>query len=321
MTKKNLLITGGIGMIGSNFINYIFKKNTYRIIALDNLESCLTEKAINADIRNSNDFTFVQGSFGDKKLVKKLLCSYKITHVLNLAATLFNPKFVNEPLYFVENNVNNTAIFLETCRKYGKLELYIHMSTYLIGDIVNGLFSSNEICIHPYSVTKASSLSLTVLYRDIYKLPVIIAMPNNVFAKNQCISAPVPDYLILLKNGEKIPLNINDSNKGNYIYIDNVVTAIEILFKKGVVGELYKILNDDEEGCLTNIELARKLIKDFNNTCDFNRYIEYINESSCKKQKCDTDNKALKDLGWEITVSTDKGLKIVSDHYKTLQIT
>ena len=317
MSKINLLITGGLGFIGHNFINYIFDTNNYTIIVLDNESNCFDISSINKDIRDSKYFIFINGSYGNKKLVKKILKEYKITYVINLAATTFELNKMHTPIEYVENNISNLTNFLEVCHEYGKLDIFLHMSTYLTKNIIRSLGTVNIFCINEYIETKGSGLGMVVLYRDKYKLPVIIGFSNNIFGKNQCLPNKIHDYLTLLKNDKKIPIEIHAIELENYIYIDNVVTAFEIILKRGSVGVIYRIITDiNDDGYKCDLDLARSLICFFYNTGNYNKWIKYINNKTCRKIEDFGTNEELKELGWKISVSTTEGLKIVADSYK-----
>ncbi len=311
-----LLITGGLGFVGSNYINYIYGLKIYKIICLDNETNCLKEEnVINPEIRKSSDYEFIKGNFGDERLVKNILNKYKIRYVLNLAITSFQPETLGEPVYYVNNNVLNTTKFLQTCVEYGKIEKFIHMSTFLIYNVTNSLEEESKMCINEYSTSKTCSHEIIILYRDVYKLPIMIGMGNAFFGKTQCPFAPVPDYLTFLKNGNKIPVQTKSTRVFNYVYIDNVVTAIQIMFEKGEKGKIYNIL-DKKHGCYDDDKLAKTLVRYYYETKKYKKWIKYIDDKPCKFTECPEDNEELRKLGWKITTNVKKGLKIVADYYK-----
>ena len=313
MGKIRLLVSGGLGFLGSDFINHIFYKDIYKIINLDNISNCNDETSVDEYIRNSDDYFFIKGNFGDKKLVKKILETYKITHVLNLAATQFQNQTIDDTEFYVKNNVLNLTKFMETCLEYGKIEMFIHMSTFFQNNTHKP--STNNNCLNNYLITKDAGANIVRLYRDVNKMPIIICVSNAIFGIKQCVPAPVSSFLTILKSGNKIPVHINDTKKANMIYITNVSIAFEILFQKGAVGEIYNIVSD-VDGCYSRLQLARELVHDFTGTEDYTKWINYINDKTCERYNCKTDNFKLKELGWSISVSTLDGLKIVSDHYK-----
>ena len=311
----HILVTGGTGFIGSSFINHIFKCNKYKIVALDNLSSCSSDSLIDKNIRESSNYVFIKGSYGDESLVKDILREHKITYVLNLAAITYQSKTLGKPVPYVDNNVLDFTKFLKVCHEYGKLTVFLHMSTFLVNNVLDSLATVNKICIDEYSVTKECGLALAILYRDVYKMPIILCLSNNIFGKLQFGSGMVPNYLSCLDNNKKIPVHINAVKKANYIYIDNVVSALEIILDKGAVGQTYKIIND-KDGCYSDLDLARALVKYRKRTYNYTKWIEYINDRPCLKEDCPTDNSELKKLGWKLSVSTKTGLKIMAKYYK-----
>ena len=319
-SKVNLLITGGLGFIGSNFINYIFPKGIYKIIVIDNLINCGSIDLIDTSIQTDSDFIFVNGSINDVSLVTNTLTTYNITKILNLAATQFQPIYEGLLVEYVQNNVMNLTTFLNTCLDYGNIELFIHMSTIDTSPNTTKSLDSvitSKTCYHEYYFSKQMADQIVVLYRDKFKLPIVIAASNYIFGETQCLPAQVPTMLTHLNNNEKIPVRINNVHLGNYLYINNVNTAYEILLIKATVGKVYQIVADSD-GLYTQLSLAKELIKKYTGTEDYVKWIDFINENECIEDETSSDNCLLKDLGWSPGTSTSYGLSIMVNYYKNL---
>ena len=125
----NLLITGGCGFIGSNFINYIFQKEKYKIINLDAMYYCANENNISYNIRNSINYKFINGNLCDKNLIKFILNEYSISHVIHFAAQSHVQNSFDDSLQYTQDNIVGTHTLLECCRLYGKITRFIHIST------------------------------------------------------------------------------------------------------------------------------------------------------------------------------------------------
>mgnify|MGYP000274190065 CR=1 FL=1 len=314
---KNLLITGGLGFIGSNFINTVFKKGIFRIINLDAEINCNNETIIDPYIRASPCYTFIKGNFGDRELVTKILNEYKIEYVLDLAALVLRANMFEHPIPYAQNNVLNTCIFLETCRDYGKLKLFLTMST-MFTDIVKSVNynrQNNFKYLNAYSVSKSNALDWMILYRDVYKMPIIIAFGEAIIGKEQCMPALVMDYLKLLQCDKKIDININDTTKLNYVYITNVVSALDILLDRGSSKFVYEII-DKQNSYYTDTQIAELLVKFYKKTTDYKKWINYINSPQHFNERLyPHDNNRLLKLGWEIKISAEQGLKIIANTF------
>ena len=156
--KSNLLITGGCGFIGSNFINHIFYTNKYNIINLDALYYCADENNVNEDIRNHKNYTLIKGNICSEDIVNHILKSYNIEYVIHFAAQSHVQNSFSNALQYTKDNIMGTHILLECCHKYGKIKKFIHVST----DEVYGesMLDLNEQSKTEYSIP----LSQPILY-------------------------------------------------------------------------------------------------------------------------------------------------------------
>ena len=198
---KNLLITGGCGFIGSNFINYIFTKNKYNIINIDAMYYCANEKNINNDVVNSNMYHFIKGNICDYNLVFYILNTHKIDMIVHFAAQSHVQNSFDESIQFTNDNVLGTHTLLEACRKYGKIVKFVHVSTdevygeSFIDDPDKKTEQSILCPTNPYAATKAGAELLVQSYYHSFKLPVLISRGNNVFGKNQYPEKVIPKFI------------------------------------------------------------------------------------------------------------------------------
>ena len=313
---KNLLVTGGCGFIGSNFINYYFSKhNDIHIINLDAMYYCANEKNINENIRKSNRYTLIKGNLCSIDLLNHVLNTHKIDTVIHFAAQSHVENSFEDSLKYTYDNVLGTHTLLESCRKYGGVTKFIHIST----DEVYGesLLSEDEekkneqsiLCpTNPYAATKAGAELIANSYRYSFKMPIIITRGNNVYGPNQYPEKLIPKFIELLKNNKKVTIQGNGSNVRAFLHALDVAKALELILDKGKIGEIYNI-GSDEDKEYTVLEVAKILIELIKNTKDYTQYIEYIEDRPFNDKRYYISNEKVKKLGWTIEKDFIEGIQ------------
>ena len=312
---NNLLVTGGCGFIGSNFINYYFKKNSnVKIINFDAMYYCAKENNINEDIRTSERYHLIKGNLCSIDLLNHVLENYNIDTIIHFAAQSHVENSFEDSLKYTNDNILGTHTLLEECRKYNKIQKFIHIST----DEVYGesLLSDDEqkkneqsiLCpTNPYAATKAGAELIANSYRFSFKIPIIITRGNNVYGPNQYPEKLIPKFIQLLKNNKKVTIQGDGSNVRAFLHALDVAKALELILEKGKVGEIYNIGSDDEEE-YTILEIAKILIKMIKKDEDYNSYIEYIEDRPFNDKRYYISNEKVKDLGWKIEKKFLEGL-------------
>ena len=310
---KNLLITGGCGFIGSNFINYIFFKNKYKIINIDAMYYCANENNITEEIRKNKDYILIKGNLCNKILIEEILKNYSIDYVINFAAQSHVQNSFEDSLQYSQDNIMGTHILLECCRKYNKIQKFIHVST----DEVYGesMIDVNErkktehsiLCpTNPYAATKAGAELIVQSYHHSFNLPVIITRGNNVYGPNQYPEKLIPKFINLLNNNKKVTIQ-NKSCVRSFLHSHDTSTAFEIILEKGIIGEIYNIGCDDGME-YSVLDIAKILIKKIKKTENYKEWIKYIEDRPFNDKRYYISNKKLKDLGWKITYKLEEGL-------------
>jgi dTDP-glucose 4,6-dehydratase len=303
----NLLITGGCGFIGSNFINYYFPKNKIsKIVNVDAMYYCANETNIDETIRNSNKYVFVKGNICSSDLIDDVLKEYNITHVIHFAAQSHVQNSFEDSLIFTQDNILGTHTLLESCRKYGKIQRFIHVSTdEVYGESMNSVDEKHKtehsiLCpTNPYAATKAGAELIAQSYNHSYKMPIIITRGNNVYGPNQYPEKLIPKFIKLLKDGKKVTIQGNGTAVRSFLHAYDTATAFETILEKGNIGEIYNI-GCDEKMEYSVIDIAKILIKLIKNTDKYDEWIEYIADRPFNDQRYYISNKKLKDLGWSI---------------------
>lgn len=310
----NLLITGGCGFIGSNFINYIFKNEKYNIINFDAMYYCANENNILEEIINSNNYKLIKGNLCDKNFLEYVIKENKITHVIHFAAQSHVQNSFEDSLQFTHDNILGTHTLLEVCRKYGKIERFIHVST----DEVYGesMLEEDEkhktehsvLCpSNPYAATKAGAELIAQAYYHSYKMPIIITRGNNVYGPNQYPEKLIPRFIKLLKENKKVTIQGDGSCVRAFLHAEDTARAFECILEKGQIGEIYNI-GCDEKMEYSVLEVAKILIKMIKNTEIYDEWIEFIDDRPFNDKRYYISNQKVKNLGWDIKINFLYGL-------------
>ena len=312
---KNLLVTGGCGFIGSNFINYIATKNKYNIINYDAMYYAADKNNINHSVRESPHYTLIEGNLCSEDLVKFVLETYKIDMVIHFAAQSHVQLSFDDSLQFTKDNILGTHILLECARKYGKIERFIHVSTdEVYGESMNHVDENCKteqsiLCpTNPYAATKAGAELIAQSYNHSYKMPIIISRGNNVFGPNQYPEKLVPRFIQQLKAGKKVTIQGEGTAVRAFLHAYDTATAFEAILEKGAIGEIYNI-GCDEGMEYSVMEVAKILIEMIQGTTDYELWIEYIRDRLFNDQRYYISNEKLKALGWSIKYTFEEGLK------------
>ena len=313
--KVNLLVTGGCGFIGSNFINYYFpKKKVDKMVNIDAMYYCANEENISENIRLNDKYVLVKGNLCDNELVTKVLKEQEITHIIHFAAQSHVQNSFEDSIKFTHDNIVGTHTLLECSRKYGKIQRFIHVSTdEVYGESLNEVNEKHKteqsiLCpTNPYAATKAGAELIAQSYAHSYKMPIIITRGNNVYGPNQYPEKLVPLFIKLLKENKKVTIQGKGTSVRAFLHAYDTATAFECILEKGVIGEIYNI-GCDEKMEYSVMEVTKMLIKMIKNTEDYDEWIEYIADRPYNDQRYYISNQKLKDLGWNITVKFEDGL-------------
>jgi len=256
---KKIIVTGGLGFIGSNLINLI--KNKYFIINIDKVSYASNFNNIDANIKN---YKFYKQDINNKIFIKNILKKYNPSIIFNLAAETHVDRSIDGPKQFIESNILGVFTLLESIRNYKKKIKLIHISTdEVYGDIKKNYKSKEEDAYNPsspYSASKASGDLLIKSYIRTYKIPAIITNCCNNFGPNQYPEKLIPTIIYNILNKKPIPIYGKGENVREWIYVKDHCDALIKIAKKGVIGENYNIGSGT---VLNNIQIAKKIILAF----------------------------------------------------------
>lgn len=305
MDNLRLLVTGGCGFIGSNFIRYMLKNYPYEIINLDKLTYCGNLENLK-DVENDSRYTFLRGDIADREVLEEIF-ERKIDIVINFAAESHVDRSIIDPSQFIRTNVYGTYNLLEVSRRKG-VGRYIQISTDEVygslGD--EGKFKEDTpLCpSSPYSASKASADLLVMAYYKTYGLPVIITRCSNNYGPYQFPEKLIPLMITNALEGKELPLYGDGKNVRDWIHVFDHVRAIDLVLHRGREGEIYNIGADNER---TNLEIVKMLLDILGKPYSL---IKFVKDRPGHDRRYAIDaEKIKKELGFRVTVEFRKGLE------------
>ena len=309
MTKK-ILVTGGCGFIGSNFIRHILDKyDDYHVTNLDKLTYAGNLDNLK-DISKDKRYKFVKGDIADAKVVEKVMKGCDI--IINFAAETHVDRSIHGAVEFVRTNIFGTHTLLEAAKKLG-VQSVIQISTdEAYGSIAEGSFKETDPLApnSPYSATKASGDLLARSYFVTYKLPVIITRSSNNFGPYQYPEKVIPLFITNLLQNKKVPLYADGMNVRDWLYAIDNCEAIDLILHKGKAGEIYNIGGTTE---ITNLELTYSILEMLGKD---KSSIEYVKDRPGHDKRYSLDITKLKALGWSPKHDFKEALEATIGWYK-----
>jgi len=307
---KTIVVTGGLGFIGSNLINILSKKN-YFIINIDKVTYASNFNNISNNIKN---YKFYKQDINNQNFIKKILDKYKPSLIFNLAAETHVDRSIDSPKKFINSNINGVFNLLEAIRKFKKKIKLIHISTdEVYGDITNNKYSKETDPYNPsspYSASKASSDLLIKSYIRTYKIAAIITNCCNNYGPNQYPEKLIPTIIYKIINNEPIPIYGKGTNIREWIHVEDHCRALIKISNKGILGENYNIGSGVE---LNNIEIVKKVISSFKeiniNLANKAKFIFIQDRPGHDLRYSLNSSKIKKQLKWNCKYNFDKEIK------------
>lgn len=294
----NALVTGGCGFIASNFLN-IMKERYPEInfVNIDKMDYCSNVHNVNPGVS-----TFIKHNLCNTGILQRIIQEYKFDYVFHFAAQSHVDNSFSSPLGFTMDNAYGTHALIEMCRRHIPNVEFIHFST----DEVYGESKTDEPFTeatgvlrptNPYSASKAAAEMIVMSYIESFNMNVKIVRCNNVYGPNQYPEKLIPKFIRLLKNNEKCTIHGKRSAeiKRAFMHVNDVVDAVDIVWKKGKTGEIYNIASDDE---LSVMDVTKLIIKTVKNTEDYDEWIEYVEDRPFNDSRYYICANKLKALGW-----------------------
>ena len=306
----NILVTGGCGFIGSNFIRYILKKyNNINIINLDKLTYAGNKENL-IDIEDDKRYSFVLGNICDPEAVDR--CMKDVDMVFHFAAESHVDNSIKGANPFVVTNVIGTQVLLDSARK-NNIKRFVYISTdEIYGSREYGYFTENDRLEpnSPYSASKAAGEMLCRSYYATHKLPIIITRSSNNFGPYQHPEKFIPLFITNLLENKKVPLYGDGLNVRDWIYVEDNCKAIKFVSRYGKIGEIYNIGGGNEK---KNIDITRYLLE---KTGLDQNYIQYVEDRLGHDRRYALSTVKIRELGWENNRNFDSALNMTIQWYK-----
>ncbi len=310
--KKNLIVTGGLGFIGSNLIKFLLKKN-YSIINIDKISYSSNSYNLK-DIKKDKNYKFIKCDINNRNKFYKVLKKYKPKAIFNLAAETHVDRSIDSVNPFIESNIVGVFNLLEAFKSYlkkNKRIKFIHISTdEVYGDVIRGKSKENDPYkpSSPYAASKASSDHLVYSYIKTFKLPAIITNCSNNYGPRQHPEKLIPKIIYNIINNISLPIYGKGKNSREWIFVDDHCEALFEILKKGKIGEFYNIGSNKN---FNNIEITNKLINIARNHIKIgkNVKIKFVKDRpGHDKRYALNSNKIYKHTSWKSSTDINVGL-------------
>ena len=314
---KKVIVTGGLGFIGSNLIELLLKKKFF-VINIDKIT--YSSNFYNTrEFKQLRNYKFIKCDIKDKK-IRQILTKYKPSCVFNLAAETHVDRSIDDPHDFIQSNIVGVYNLLECFKKFSnqyKSKL-IHISTdEVYGDIINGRTSETYPYqpSSPYAASKAASDHLVSSYVRTYKIPAIVTNCSNNYGPKQHPEKLIPKLIYNILNNKPLPIYGKGTNSREWIYVQDHCEALIKIFQKGKLGEFYNIGSNKN---LNNLQVTKKLLKVSShlNPLGNKVKINFVKDRPGHDIRYALNsNKIKKELKWKSKISFEKGIKLTFDWY------
>ncbi|OOO00260.1 MAG: dTDP-glucose 4,6-dehydratase [Epulopiscium sp. Nele67-Bin004] len=323
---KNILVTGGAGFIGSNFVKHMLSVHNYKIINLDLLTYAGNLENL-SDIQDNKDYVFIKGDIRDRKLIDEIFNKYDIDGVVNFAAESHVDRSIEDPEIFLSTNVFGTQVLLDIAKKYWKVNpddkycnkfkegtKFLQVSTDEVYGTLGktGLFTeqTNISPNSPYSASKASADLFVRAYNETFGMPINITRCSNNYGPYQFPEKLIPLMINNCLNDKQLPVYGDGMQIRDWLHVKDHCTGIDTVLHKGKDGEVYNIGGNNEKA---NIEIVKLIIKDLDKGEDL---IKYVQDRPGHDRRYAIDNsKITSELGWSPSYTFEQGIKETIDWY------
>ncbi|MDE7315924.1 MAG: dTDP-glucose 4,6-dehydratase [Mucispirillum sp.] len=305
-----IIVTGGAGFIGGNFIHYMFNKyNDYKIICLDALTYAGNLETLEP-VKNNPNFKFYKADIADRTAVYEIFEKEKPDVIVNFAAESHVDRSIDNPSIFLQTNIIGTGVLMDACKKYGITRYHQVSTDEVYGDLPldrPDLFFTETTPLHtssPYSASKASADLLVQAYHRTFKLPVTISRCSNNYGPYHFPEKLIPLMIANALADKELPVYGKGENIRDWLYVEDHCSAIDLIIHKGRVGEVYNIGGHNEK---TNLEVVKIILKELGKSEEL---IKYVTDRPGHDMRYAIDPaKIHNELGWLPATKFEDGIK------------
>lgn len=305
-----IIVTGGAGFIGGNFIHYMINKyKDYKIICLDALTYAGNMETLEP-VKDNPNFKFYKADIADREAVYEIFEKEKPDIIVNFAAESHVDRSIDNPGIFLQTNVIGTGVLMDACRKYGITRYHQVSTDEVYGDLPldrPDLFFTETTPLHtssPYSASKASADLLVQAYHRTFKLPVTISRCSNNYGPYHFPEKLIPLMIANALADKELPVYGKGENVRDWLYVEDHCSAIDLIIHKGRVGEVYNIGGHNEK---TNLEVVKIILKELGKSEDL---IRYVTDRPGHDMRYAIDpTKIHNELGWLPATKFEDGIK------------
>lgn len=323
---NNILVTGGAGFIGSNFVKYMLSTYSYHIINLDSLTYAGNLENLK-EIENHPNYTFVKGDIRDRKLLDEIFAKYEIDTVVNFAAESHVDRSIEDPEIFLSTNILGTQALLDTAKKHWKVNpedkycrefkegvKYLQVSTDEVYGTLGetGMFTEETPLApnSPYSASKTGADLIVRAYYETFGMPINITRCSNNYGPYQFPEKLIPLMINNCLNDKALPVYGDGMQIRDWLHVKDHCTGIDTVLHKGKVGEVYNIGGNNEKA---NIEIVKLIIKNLGKSEEL---IKYVKDRPGHDRRYAIDNsKITRELGWSPSYTFEQGIKETIEWY------
>ncbi|PEJ06861.1 dTDP-glucose 4,6-dehydratase [Bacillus wiedmannii] len=310
----NILVTGGAGFIGSNFVHYMLQRyETYKIINFDALTYSGNLNNVKS-LQGHPNYSFVKGEIQNGELLEHVIKERDVHVIVNFAAESHVDRSIENPIPFYDTNVIGTVTLLELVKKYSHIKLVQVSTDEVYGSLgKTGRFTEETPLApnSPYSSSKASADMIALSYYKTYQLPVIVTRCSNNYGPYQYPEKLIPLMVTNALEGKKLPLYGDGLNVRDWLHVTDHCSAIDVVLHKGRIGEIYNIGGNNEK---TNVDVVEQIISLLGKT---KKDIAYVTDRLGHDRRYAIDAQKMKnELGWEPRYTFEQGLKETVEWYE-----
>jgi dTDP-glucose 4,6-dehydratase len=309
----SILVTGGAGFIGSHVVDLLLESTKEHIVVVDRMDRVASYKNIP---QNHPRLTFVLGDYCSTYHMLDLLKRHQVHTIMHFAAYSHVCDSFENSIKFTENNVLGTHRLLEAVKTYGKLKLFIHVSTDEVygGDAkANEVYESENTLLKPtnqYSATKAAAEMLVMSYYKSYGLPIIITRGNNVYGPRQHPEKLIPGTIQRCLRNEPLTIHGDGQQERSFLHVLDVAQAFYFIYMKGVVGQIYNIGTPEERTVMS-------VVQDIRAKCsDSTSQIVHVTDRPYNDKRYPIRSTQLEQLGWKQMIRWEYGLSNTVEWYR-----